>query len=135
MVARDRVRNALLGALVIFALGAGLALAPFASAGPGGAPDLQAQTPTPELAQRLAYSRNGVARDHFLDVSIAAQGSRTSRNGPTPRMISRTSIAAQGSRTSRNDDSTGRFISESIAAQGSRTSRNRLTSASIACAV
>jgi len=62
MVARDRVRNALLGALVIFALGAGLALAPFASAGPGGAPDLQAQTPTPELAQRLAYSRNGVAR-------------------------------------------------------------------------
>src|SRR5690554_5716240 len=62
MVARDRVRNALLGALVIFALGAGLALAPFASAGPGSAPDLQAQTPTPELAQRLAYSRNGVAR-------------------------------------------------------------------------
>ena len=59
---RACARAAALRALVIFALGAGFGLVPIASAGLGGEADFQAPTPAPEAAQRLAYSRNGVAR-------------------------------------------------------------------------
>lgn len=52
---RCRARWAWLCVLACVAIAGSLPLA-------GGAPDLQAPTPAPELAQRLAYSRNGVAR-------------------------------------------------------------------------
>lgn len=67
-----RVRSALLCALAICAIAGRLLVA-------GGAPDLQAQTPAPEPAQRLAFSRSSVA--HVVNLVTGEETVLSGYNG------------------------------------------------------
>ncbi len=76
---RDCASGILLGVLAILALSTGLIAAQGASADPGVATAFRAQTPVPDLAQRLVFSRNGVA--HAVNLETGEETVLSGYNG------------------------------------------------------